>query len=462
VGSGNAGVYCIATTSYTNALCTPSLTNLRLEDVDYSIQCVNNAFPTVTNLTLVRDRYHAIAVSGTISTNGQWPALEGMPYLATSSLTVAVGGTLTLPASAIVKFVDGVYLYDYGSLDLQGGQGTETIFTSWHDDAVGGDTNGNGATTVPSAGIWNGISLIGQYASSLQDCVIKYASTGIRIYTTATGQTVVPSITRCTIQDASDDGIYCTSSYATTSVAPTIDHCTIERVGTSSTDAAVDCYASSYATARVTPIIRNSRLLSSYIGILVHNLTSAVCQPTITSCSFQDNDGFAVQNTTTTDVQATGSWWGDATGPHHASTNPSGLGDPVSDRVNYANWLSEDPNLIPASPSVSLTPLAVHLQGLGSSKLDWGDYSGDGIPDLVVCGEAGTTKKCTLYRGDGLGGLTPDPQVLIGVKPGCVRWLDIDGDRALELFVAGTTADSGQQRKRAVDPCHEHQLPPAH
>jgi hypothetical protein len=37
-------------------------------------------------------------------------------------------------------------------------------------------------------------------------------------------------------------------------------------------------------------------------------------------------------------LDATYNWWGDASGPTHAS-NPDGTGDAVSDNVDYANWL---------------------------------------------------------------------------------------------------------------------------
>ena len=38
-------------------------------------------------------------------------------------------------------------------------------------------------------------------------------------------------------------------------------------------------------------------------------------------------------------VDATYNWWGDASGPYHATTNPSATGDEVSDYVDYIPWL---------------------------------------------------------------------------------------------------------------------------
>ncbi|MCJ7457028.1 right-handed parallel beta-helix repeat-containing protein [Candidatus Bathyarchaeota archaeon] len=37
-------------------------------------------------------------------------------------------------------------------------------------------------------------------------------------------------------------------------------------------------------------------------------------------------------------VDATVNWWGDATGPYHPTLNPGGLGNPVSDNVQFVPW----------------------------------------------------------------------------------------------------------------------------
>lgn len=40
-------------------------------------------------------------------------------------------------------------------------------------------------------------------------------------------------------------------------------------------------------------------------------------------------------------VNADNNWWGHSSGPYHPFTNPNGLGDPVSDYVDYDPWLIE-------------------------------------------------------------------------------------------------------------------------
>ena len=60
--------------------------------------------------------------------------------------------------------------------------------------------------------------------------------------------------------------------------------------------------------------------------------------PTIHYCDIMDNAGYALLNVSTVTIDAENNWWGDATGPYH-STNPGGLGDTVSDYVDFNPWL---------------------------------------------------------------------------------------------------------------------------
>jgi parallel beta-helix repeat protein len=43
-------------------------------------------------------------------------------------------------------------------------------------------------------------------------------------------------------------------------------------------------------------------------------------------------------DTTAPSVDANANWWGDASGPYNATTNPSGTGNAVSDNVDYSPW----------------------------------------------------------------------------------------------------------------------------
>ena len=65
-----------------------------------------------------------------------------------------------------------------------------------------------------------------------------------------------------------------------------------------------------------------------------------VSNPVICRNDICDNSGFGVCNIDTNlIVNADSNWWGDATGPYHPTTNPGGLGDSVSDYVDFDPWL---------------------------------------------------------------------------------------------------------------------------
>jgi len=49
-------------------------------------------------------------------------------------------------------------------------------------------------------------------------------------------------------------------------------------------------------------------------------------------------------------VNATGNWWGDLTGPYNATSNPTGLGNPVSDYVDFSSWAIEPLCIITNQP----------------------------------------------------------------------------------------------------------------
>ncbi len=63
--------------------------------------------------------------------------------------------------------------------------------------------------------------------------------------------------------------------------------------------------------------------------------------PVIHSCNITDNIGYGINNATDTVViDAEGNWWGDGSGPYHPTANPGGLGDTVSDYVDFEPWLT--------------------------------------------------------------------------------------------------------------------------
>jgi len=60
---------------------------------------------------------------------------------------------------------------------------------------------------------------------------------------------------------------------------------------------------------------------------------------TLSSCDISGNGiGVFVQGTPSAPMRASMNWWGDASGPYHPALNPGGLGDQVTDHVEFVPW----------------------------------------------------------------------------------------------------------------------------
>jgi len=93
-------------------------------------------------------------VSGILTTNTTW-TLTNSPYVLTGDVTVNPGVTLTIEAGVVVKFTTIFEeLRIRGKISAVGTSSDSIVFTSYKDDAHGGDTNGDGAASTPAAQDW--------------------------------------------------------------------------------------------------------------------------------------------------------------------------------------------------------------------------------------------------------------------------------------------------------------------
>ncbi len=86
-------------------------------------------------------------------------------------------------------------------------------------------------------------------------------------------------------------------------------------------------------------VIQYNDLYGNKIGILVNSEDGeSPVGNYINYNNILDNTVFGIQNAVPESLDATLNYWGSSTGPTHA-TNQNGLGDTVSDNVNYSPWL---------------------------------------------------------------------------------------------------------------------------
>jgi parallel beta-helix repeat protein len=84
--------------------------------------------------------------------------------------------------------------------------------------------------------------------------------------------------------------------------------------------------------------------------------------PVLRNNDICDNIGFGVRNIdATVIISAEKNWWGDETGPYHPIANPAGLGDSVTDNVDFDPWrtvpigIEERPIISPAEKEFLIT-----------------------------------------------------------------------------------------------------------
>jgi parallel beta-helix repeat protein len=155
--------------------------------------------------------YNGFAVTGSISdtVSWDWEGNDTLPFVAHYDLTVNAGAHLTLTAGTIVKFDtwDG-NMHVYGTLTAGGTESEPIIFTSRHDDTVGGDSNGDGAATGPSPDNWSSLTFENTSSGSMLDHAIVRYGGGLHASENVWVSTKDITITNSTIASAFGSGIY--------------------------------------------------------------------------------------------------------------------------------------------------------------------------------------------------------------------------------------------------------------
>jgi hypothetical protein len=122
--------------------------------------------------------------------------------------------------------------------------------------------------------------------------------------------------------------------------------------------------------------VTDNTIQTNEVGVLVKYSADGVL---VNWNNITGNTIYGVSNTDpiphTLDAQY--NWWGSSTGPYHATANPAGTGDEVSDNVDFTPWLME--------------PLLAHVSGYDSQTVPAGTTMTVGSGALGVSVDVTTT-----------------------------------------------------------------------
>jgi len=219
--------------------------------------------------------------------------ITNIPYFF-QNYTVGTGAKLTISPGIVCKFGQYGYMNIQNGLLAKGGSTPETtiVFTADRDDFYGGDTYGDGDTNLPSSYHWRGINFLNE--SIDENCILE----------------------NCIFKNASD--YYYDPNYS-----------------------GYDPYRYAAITLdNASPTLTSCLFESNYYGMI----SRGTSLPKITNCDFvgtNPTNGYGIQNQTSTNtVTAEGCWWNSNTGPRNAS-NPGGLGERVSNYVDFTPWSTQ-------------------------------------------------------------------------------------------------------------------------
>ncbi len=242
-------------------------------------------------------------LSGTFIQDQVWNA--DLPYMI-GGFTVPSGVILTIDPGAIIKSKPESSIVVHGSLLVNGTAENPVYFTSYADDSIGGDSNGDGLS-AGIVGSWDGMAIgvnNNNPEVSLNHAIIRYGGKD-----------------------------YCSSS-----------NCYFSSVFVNTGDVSIIGSEISYSPAYGIKqaggnlVIDSTKIANSYIGFYTYNGTASV-----EGSSIYGNSNAAMINNGANQVDADGNWWGSASGPYNPNSNPSGTGGAVWGNVSFSPWLSSDP-----------------------------------------------------------------------------------------------------------------------
>lgn len=128
--------------------------------------------------------------------------------------------------------------------------------------------------------------------------------------------------------------------FRNTSTGSLMDNAIVRYAGLAGYHQGSPIYVGAIEIRDASPTISDCRITTNALhGI--HILGSSL--PTILGCNeISNNAQYGIINEGSNTISAANNWWGSVTGPKHATLNPTGTGNKVSDRVTFSPWRTNE------------------------------------------------------------------------------------------------------------------------
>jgi len=140
----------------------PTITNNTFNNnAGYAAYVTSTTLQSYSGNTGSNNSTNGIGLAGTVNADVTWTSSASLPFVITGTITVNDNKILAISGGTVIKALNNTELIVYGTLDVNGTEGNNVIFTSIKDDSYYGDSNGEGTSSLPSNGDWKGIQILG-------------------------------------------------------------------------------------------------------------------------------------------------------------------------------------------------------------------------------------------------------------------------------------------------------------
>lgn len=262
----------------------------------------------VTNTTVKSGGGFIVLYGGPFPTGSTWLASD-LPYVVIGEATIPSGAQLTLGPHTVVRFAANGStpgkLIDDGSLLLAGSTAAPATLTSVYDESDGGPCTCAPPGHTAAAGDWQGVLLETGAHATLEHADLRYSNTALELR----GANASAQVTNSTIENA-NFAVLSTAASSSTIESSTLRN---DEYGLE-----LNCGCAS-TTATVTR--------SSFPGSKTDASISGNAHLNIHGSSFEAQQQGIIASEQAS-ANATGNWWGAASGPR-----PTGTGASVSGNV---------------------------------------------------------------------------------------------------------------------------------